>query len=96
MAKIAIDWAAYDLREKAFEQALGNNEATLLDHPLPNAGVLATATDEQIALAARQFEQRGQDLLALADWLLAKRPEPTHLHVPSRLDRLLAVLVRSQ
>ncbi len=96
MAKIAIDWVAYDLKERAFEQALGNNEVTLLDHPLPNGGVLAKATDEQVALAAKQFEQRGQDLLALADWLLAKRPMPTHLNVPSRLDRLLAVLVGTQ
>lgn len=96
MAKIAIDWVTYDLKERAFEQALGNDEATLLDHPLPNGGVLSKATDEQVALAAKQFEQRGQDLLALSDWLLAKRPTPTHLHVPTKLDRLLAVLVRAQ
>jgi hypothetical protein len=96
MAKIAIDWAAYDLRERAFEVALGNEEVTLLEHPLPSGAVLSKATDEQVALAAKQFEQRGQDLLALADWLLAKRPAPTHLNPPTRLDRLLAVLVRSQ
>jgi hypothetical protein len=41
MARIAIDWAAYDLREKAFEQALAEGNATLVDHPLPSGGVLA-------------------------------------------------------
>ena len=94
MAKIAIDWAAYDLKEKAFEQALGEGKATLLDHPLPNGSVLSTATDEQIALAAKQFEQRGQDFVALADWLLAKRPTPTHLTRPPNLSLLLNVLQR--
>ena len=94
MAKIAIDWGAYDLKEKAFEQALAEGKATLLDHPLPNGGVLSRATDEQVALAAKQFEQRGQDLLALADWLLAKRPTPTHLARPPNLSRLLNVLQR--
>jgi hypothetical protein len=94
MAKIAIDWGAYDLEEKAFEQALAEGKATLLDHPLPNGGVLSRATDEQVALAAKQFEQRGQDLLALAAWLLAKRPTPTHLASPSNLSRLLNVLER--
>ena len=94
MAKIAIDWAAYDLKEKAFEHALGEGKATLLDHPLPNGGVLSRATDEQIALAAKQFEQRGQDLIALADWLLAKRPTPTHLAKPPNLSRLLNLLQR--
>ena len=95
MAKISIDWDAYDVREKAFEQALAEGNVTLLDHPLPNGGVLSTATDEQVALAARQFEQRGQDLIALADWLLAKRSTPTHITVPSKLGRLLAVLERA-
>ena len=94
MAKIAIDWGAYDLKEKAFEQALAEGKATLLDHPLPNGGVLSNATDEQVALAAKQFEQRGQDLLALAAWLLAKRPTPTHLTSPPTLSRLLNVLER--
>jgi hypothetical protein len=89
MAKIAVEWAANDLKEKAFEQALGEGKATLLDHPLPNGGVLSRATDEQIALAAKQFEQRGQDLLALADWLLAKRPTPTHLTRSPNLSLLL-------
>src|SRR5258708_31526469 len=95
MAKIAIDWGAYDLEEKAFEQALAEGKATLLDHPLPNGGVLSRATDEQIALAAKQFEQRGQDLLALADWLLAKRPTPTHLARSSNLTLILNVLQRA-
>jgi hypothetical protein len=95
MARIAIDWGAYDSKEKAFEQALAEAKATLLDHPLPNGGVLSTATDEQVALAAKQFEQRGQDLLALADWLLAKRPTPTHLARPPNLSRLLNVLQRA-
>lgn len=95
MAKIAIDWAAYDLKEKAFEQALGEAKATLLDHPLPNGGVLSKATDEQIALAAEQFEQRGQDLLALSGWLLAKRPTPTHLTRAPNLGLLLNVLQRA-
>jgi hypothetical protein len=94
MAKIAIDWATYDLKEKAFEQALGEANATLLDHPLPNGGVLSRATDEQIALAAKQFEQRGQDLLALADWLLAKRSAPAHLIRAPNLSLLLNVLQR--
>jgi hypothetical protein len=94
MAKIAIDWAAYDLKEKAFERALGEAKATLHDHPLPNGGVISKATDEQIALAAKQFEQRGQDLLALADWLLARRPAPTHLTRAPDLGRLLNVLQR--
>jgi hypothetical protein len=94
MAKIAIDWGAYDLKEKAFEQALGEGKVTLLDHPLPNGGILSSATDEQITLAAKQFEHRGQDLLALADWLLAKRPTPTHLTGPPNLSRLLNVLQR--
>jgi hypothetical protein len=93
MARIAIDWSAYDQNEKAFEQALGDGKATLLDHPLPNGGVLSKATDEQVALAAKQFEQRGQDLIALAEWLQAKRPAPTHLAVP-KLGRLLGVLER--
>jgi hypothetical protein len=75
MARIAIDWGAYDSKEKTFEQTLAEGKATLLDHPLPNGGVLSTATDEQVALAAKQFEQRGQDLLALADWLLAKKTD---------------------
>lgn len=82
MTKIAIDWSAYDSKEKAFEQGLSEGKATLLDHPLPNGGVLSTATDEQIALAARQFEQRGQDFLTLADWLLAKRQTPTQVASP--------------
>ena len=60
MARIAIDWAAYDLREKAFEQALAEGNATLVDHPLPSGGVLAKATDEQVALAAWQFKQRAR------------------------------------
>jgi len=96
MAKIAIDWGAYDLKEKAFEQELAEGNATLLDHPLPNGGVLARATDEQVALAARQFEQRGQDLLAIAEWLLGKRATPTHVTIPSKLGRLLAVLERAK
>jgi hypothetical protein len=95
MAKIAIDWAAYDLKEKAFEEALGKAQATLLDHPLPSGGVLSRATDEQIALAAKQFEQRGQDFLDLADWLLAKRPAPTHLSRAPDLSLLLNVLQRA-
>jgi hypothetical protein len=95
LAKIAIDWAAYDLREKAFEEALGKAKATLLDHPLPNGGVLSKATDEQIALAAKQFEQRGQDLLDLADWLLAKRSAPTHLTRAPDFSLLLNVLQRA-
>lgn len=94
MAKIAIDWSAYDRNEKAFEQSLAEGSATLLDHPLPNGGVLAKATDEQVTLAAKQFEQRGQDLIALAEWLQAKRPVPTHLTSPPRLTRLLGVLER--
>jgi hypothetical protein len=94
MAKIAIDWSAYDQNEKAFEQSLAEGSATLLDHPLPNGGVLSRATDEQIALAANQFEQRGQDLIALAEWLQAKRPMPTHLTSTPRLTRLLGVLER--
>jgi hypothetical protein len=79
MARIAIDWAAYDLREKAFEQALAEGNATLVDHPLPNGGVLAKATGEQVALAASQFKHRGQDLLTLSEWLQAKAPQ---LNVP--------------
>ncbi len=94
MAKIAIDWAAYDLKEMAFEQALGEGTVTLLDHPLPNGSVLSRASDEQIALAAKQFEQRGQDLLSLADWLLAKTPTPTHLTRSPNLSLLLNVLQR--
>jgi len=92
MGKIAVDWSTYDLKERAFEQALAAGTAKLVDHPLPNGGVLSGATDEQVALAARLFKQRGQDLLAIAEWLLAKKLEPTHLAVPSKLDRLLAVL----
>jgi hypothetical protein len=92
MGKIAVDWGAYDLKERAFEQALAEGNASLIDHPLPNGGILSAATDEQVLLAARQFEQRGQDLLALAEWLLAKRLAPTHVTVPSKLDRLLAIL----
>ena len=92
MGKIAVDWGAYDLKERAFEQALAEGTVSLIDHPLPNGGVLSTATDEQVALAARQFEQRGQDLLALAEWLLAKRSSPTRVAVPAELDRLLALL----
>jgi hypothetical protein len=94
MAKIAIDWSAYDQNEKEFEQSLADGNATLLDHPLPNGGVLSKASDEQVALAAKQFEQRGQDLIALAEWLQAKRPTPTHLSPPARLTRLLGVLER--
>ena len=94
MAKIAIDWGAYDLRERAFEQALAEGEVTLGEHPLPNGGVLCRATDEQIALAAKQFEQRGQDLLALADWLRGKRSTPTHVTNLPKLGRLLSVLER--
>jgi|SRR5215471_13171505 len=94
MAKIAIDWSVYDRNEKAFEQSLAEGSATLLDHPLPNGGVLSKATDEQVALAAKQFEQRGQDLIALAEWLQAKRPMPTHLTSAPRLTRLLGVLER--
>jgi hypothetical protein len=93
MAKIAIDWSTYDQNEKAFEQELAEGKVSLLDHPLPNGGVLSRATDEQIALAAKQFEQRGQDLIALAEWLQAKRPTPTHLTTP-KLGRLLGVLER--
>jgi hypothetical protein len=92
MRKIAVDWSAYDQKEQAFEQALAEGTAELVDHPLPNGGMLSGATDEQVALAARLFEQRGQDLLAIAEWLLAKKSKPTHLAVPSKLDRLLAVL----
>jgi hypothetical protein len=79
MVKIAIDWSAYDLKEKAFEQSLVEGKATLVDHPLPNGGVLRKATSEQVAQAAKQFEQRGQDLLALAEWLRAKRSFPRQL-----------------
>jgi hypothetical protein len=93
MAKIAIDWSAYDQSERAFEQALSEGTATLLDHPLPGGRVLSRANDDQIALAAKQFEQRGQDLIALAEWLQAKRPTPTHLSAP-KLGRLLGVLER--
>jgi len=92
MGKIAVDWSAYDLKERAFEQALAGGVARLLDHPLPNGGVLSDASDEQVAVAARLFRQRGQDLLAIAEWLLAKKAEPAHLAVPSKLDRLLALL----
>jgi hypothetical protein len=91
MARIAIDWAAYDLREKAFEQALAEGKATLVDHPLPNGGVLAKATDEQVALAAWQFKHRGQDLLTLSEWLQAKAPQ---LNVPQRRPASLSVLQR--
>jgi hypothetical protein len=91
MGKIAVDWGAYDLKERDFEQALAEGTARLIDHPLPSGGVLSTATDEQVALAARQFEQRGQDLLALAGWLLAKRLTP-HVAAPAKLSRLLAML----
>jgi hypothetical protein len=84
LAKIAIDWAVYDRNELAFEKALAAGEATLVDHPLPNGGVLGTATDEQVALAAKQFEHRGQDLLALAEWLRVLRSAPTQLDRPER------------
>lgn len=93
MAKIAIDWSAYDQSERTFEQSLAEGTATLLDHPLPGGGVLSRASDFQIALAAKQFEQRGQDLIALAEWLQAKQPTPTHLTTP-KLSRLLGVLER--
>jgi hypothetical protein len=73
MATIAINWSAYDLKEKAFERALAEGTAILSDHPLPSGGFLRNATDEELALAAKQFEQRGQDLIAIAEWLRAKR-----------------------
>jgi hypothetical protein len=76
MAKIAVDWAAYDFEERAFELALSEGKATLAEHPLPGGGVLSGATEEQVALAARQFEQRGRDLLAIAEWL-KDRSAPT-------------------
>jgi hypothetical protein len=91
MARIAIDWAAYDLREKAFEQALAEGNATLVDPPLPNGGVLAEATDEQVALAAWQFKHRGQDLLTLSEWLQAKAPQ---LNVSQARPVSLSVLQR--
>jgi hypothetical protein len=95
MAKIAIDWSAYDLKERAFEQALVEGNATLVDHPLPNGGVLGKATGEQVAHAAKQFEQRGQDLLALAEWLRAKRSSdasPAELSTSFSGDGLLRAL----
>jgi hypothetical protein len=91
MVKIAIDWSAYDLKEKAFEQALAEGKATLVDHPLPNGSVLGKATGEQVEHAAKQFENRGQDLLALAEWLRAKRSVPTpSLAALQRLSKALA------
>jgi hypothetical protein len=97
MLKIAIDWTAYDLKEKAFEQALAEGKATLVDHPLPNGGVLGKATCDQIAHAAKQFENRGQDLLALAEWLRAKRSLPTpSLTGLQRLSNALAARARAK
>ena len=86
MTKIAIDWSEYDLKEKAFEQALAEGKATLLDHPLPSGRVLGTATDELVALAAKQFEDRGRDLLALAEWLQAVRATPVHFTEAAKPD----------
>jgi hypothetical protein len=79
MAKIAINWSTYDLKERAFERGLAEGTATLSDHPLPSGGVLGKATDERVALAAKQFEQRGQDLIALAEWLHGKTPSDARL-----------------
>jgi hypothetical protein len=85
MAKIAVEWAANDLKEKAFEQALGEGKATLLDHPLPNGGVLSRATDEQIALAAKRARPPSpcglatrQETDANASYPLSK-PQPASL-----------------
>jgi hypothetical protein len=94
MTKIAIDWGNYDLKERAFEQALVEGKVTLTDHPLPSGRTLADATDDDVALAAKQFEQRGQDLLALAEWLEAKRSAPADLADSSKFDRLKEALSR--
>jgi hypothetical protein len=94
MTKIAIDWGDYDLKERVFEQALVEGKVTLKDHPLPNGRTLADANDHDVALAAKQFEQRGQDLLALAEWLEARRTSSTDLADSSKIDRLKEALGR--
>ena len=92
MARTDIDWPAFYRQERAFEQALAKGDATLLDHPLPDGGTLTAACDEQVALAAEQFEQKGHELLTLADWLRGKRWTPPHLEQRSALGRLLVAL----